>query len=89
MIGVNVLKRLGKIMKDFAYGMTAYPMVKTFEKLFDSTLDLMMFCVMADMFGYPLTNYYKLRLLPYWLPKIDRWRKDLLREIDITERIGE
>jgi hypothetical protein len=47
-----------------------------------------MLVVLGDMLGYPTSAYYRLRLLPYWLPRIKEWKIFLLREKDVTEKIG-
>jgi hypothetical protein len=40
----------------------------------------------GDMVGLPiLPPYYTLRLLPYVIPMINRWKRGLLRERDWTD----
>lgn len=40
----------------------------------------------GDLIGVPiLPPYYNLRLLPYIVPLINRWRRRMLRERDLTE----
>jgi len=40
----------------------------------------------GDMVGLPvLPPYYTLRLLPYVVPVLDRWKRSLLRERDLTD----
>jgi len=46
-----------------------------------------MLASMGDMLGLPVVCYYRLRLLPYWIHKIQIWKTTVLREKDITERI--
>jgi hypothetical protein len=41
------------------------------------------------MLGLPLLPpYYTLRLLPYVIPSLERWKRVLLRERDWTDLIG-
>jgi hypothetical protein len=40
----------------------------------------------GDLIGLPiLPPYYTLRLLPHVVPAIDRWKRALLRERDLTD----
>jgi len=42
--------------------------------------------VFGDVLGVPiLPPYYALRLLPYVVPNIARWRTSMLRERDLTD----
>ena len=43
----------------------------------------------GDIVGLPiLPPYYTLRLLPFIVPAINRWKRSLLRERDLTDLIG-
>jgi hypothetical protein len=40
----------------------------------------------GDLIGVPiLSPYYSLRLLPYIVPLLNIWRRQMLRERDLTE----
>ncbi|HEY68882.1 MAG TPA: hypothetical protein G4N97_11505 [Thermoflexia bacterium] len=40
----------------------------------------------GDIVGLPiLPPYYTLRLLPYVVPTLNRWKRSLLRERDLTD----
>ncbi len=42
----------------------------------------------GDIVGLPiLPPYYTLRLLPYTIPFLNRWKRSLLRERDLTDLI--
>ena len=44
--------------------------------------------VFGDLIGLPLLPpYYSLRLLPFILPGLERWKRALLRERDWTDLI--
>ncbi|MEM2522955.1 MAG: hypothetical protein QXW82_07400 [Candidatus Bathyarchaeia archaeon] len=47
----------------------------------------LMLVVFGDMFGLLIPTYYRLRLLPYWLPRLSEWKIFLLREKDVTEKL--
>jgi hypothetical protein len=40
----------------------------------------------GDMIGFPTISYYRLKLIPYWLPQIKNWKIALLKEKDIIDR---
>jgi hypothetical protein len=51
--------------------------------------NLFMLIVFGDLVGLPiLPPYYTLRLLPYIVPDIGRWKRSVLREKDLTEVIA-
>ncbi|MEM3698152.1 MAG: hypothetical protein QXQ94_11805 [Candidatus Bathyarchaeia archaeon] len=75
-------------LKNFLVGATVYSAIKDFEEkrlLFEYGL---MLAVLGDMLGYPVSAYYRLRLIPYWLPRVKEWKIFLLREKDVTEKLG-
>ncbi|MDW8042043.1 MAG: hypothetical protein RMJ75_04465 [Nitrososphaerota archaeon] len=44
----------------------------------------------AEFLGFPMTsNYYTIRLLPYVAMELERYRKKLLREVDLLELLHE
>lgn len=76
-------------LKDFLIGATVYGAIKDLEEkrtLIEYGLMLMVF---GDMFGYPVSSYYRLKLLPFWLPMVGAWKHYLLREKDVTEKLME
>lgn len=43
---------------------------------------------MGDMLGIPvLPPYYSLRLLPHVVPHVKTWKRTLLRDRDVTDRM--
>ncbi|MEM2281149.1 MAG: hypothetical protein QXZ68_04070 [Candidatus Bathyarchaeia archaeon] len=74
-------------LKDFLIGATVYSVVRDLkEKRLQVEYGLML-VVIGDMLGFPLPVYYRLRLLPYWLPRLNEWKTFLLREKDVTEKL--
>ena len=48
--------------------------------------NLFMMIVFGDLVGLPmLPPYYAMRLLPYIIPSINAWKRNLLRERDLTD----
>ena len=49
-------------------------------------LPLIVLVTFGDIVGLPmLPPYYTLRLLPYVVPILNRWKRSLLRERDLTD----
>ncbi len=61
---------LGSRLKNFLFGATTYEMVKSLEerKVLEEYLSTLI--TFGDMLGYPISFYYRLRLLPFWVPEI-------------------
>jgi hypothetical protein len=50
---------------------------------------LFMLMVFGDLLGLPLLPpYYSMRLLPYILPSIEKWKRSILREKDLTDFVS-
>ncbi len=80
------LKRMLHIVKEFLRGMIMHEpaMVALKEKV--AMEHLMILTLFGDMIGLPVTNhYYALRLLPYIYPRIEGWKRSLLREKDWSD----
>lgn len=74
-------------IKDFLFGATTYDMVRSLEEKMLYAKYALMLVTIGDMLGHPISSYYRLKLLPYWMPHIQAWKHDLLREKDITEKL--
>jgi len=80
------LKKYRRILGDIFYGMTAYEMVRDLEKERAHLEHLFVLMTMGDLLGIPiLPPYYSLRLLPYAVPRIEIWRRRMLRERDVID----
>jgi len=80
------LKSLLKILREFMYGMTVHEMDLELRKERGSLDHLFMLIVFGDLVGLPLLPpYYSMRLLPYIIPSINKWKRSLLRERDLTD----
>jgi len=79
-------KRLPKIIREILYGMTIHEMDLEMKKEKGYLDRLFMLIVFGDLVGLPLLPpYYSMRLLPYIIPSIKKWKRSLLRERDLTD----
>jgi len=83
------LKRVPRILREILYGMTAHEMDLELRKERGSLDHLFMMVVFGDLVGLPLLPpYYSMRLLPYIVPSIEKWKRSLLREKDLTDFVA-
>jgi len=86
---VASLKGLPKILREILYGMTAHEMDLELKKERGYLDHLFMLVVFGDLVGLPLLPpYYSLRILPHIIPTIDKWKRSLLRERDLTDFVS-
>lgn len=77
---------ISKILREILYGMTVHEMDLELRKERGSLDHLFMLVVFGDLVGLPLLPpYYSMRLLPYVIPSIEKWKRSLLREKDLTD----
>jgi hypothetical protein len=82
----NLLKTAFKTLGQMIYGATIYEMVRDLNKQRSYIEHLFILIVFGDFLGIPiLSPYYTLRLLPYIVPDINRWKRTMLRERDLTD----
>lgn len=80
------LDRLKKVLQDLFFGAAylEFEQAARQEKL--ARLDLLLLFSFGDVLGVPVfPPYHSLRLLPYFFPALDSWKKRMLRERDLTE----
>jgi hypothetical protein len=71
---------------EFIYGATTYEWVCEMRRERGEMERLFALIAFGDIFGLPiLPPYYSIRLLPYVVPMINRWKRSLLRERDWTD----
>ncbi len=81
----NLLQAAGEVW----YGMTAYDFVTTLRRERAYMERIFVLTVFGDLLGVPiLPPYYSLRLLPFIVPNINRWRYSMLRERDLVDVVG-
>jgi len=75
-----------KTVGQMFYGATIYDWVRELNKERGTRERLFVLAVFGDVLGVPLLPpYYALRLLPFVVPQIERWRYSMLRERDLTD----
>ena len=82
----NPLDRIMKSIRDFLFGATAFEIQQTVRQEKVARLDLILLFSFGDLLGVPVfPPYYSLRLLPYFHPALDSWKKRMVKEKDLTE----
>ena len=80
------LRRIARAAREIFYGMTTYEWAQSAKRERAEVESLFVLVSFGDLVGLPiLPPYYTLRLLPYIVPAIHRWRRHLLRERDWTD----
>lgn len=80
------LRRARCALIDIVYGMTVYDWAREVGKHRGELERFFVLIVFGDLLGLPiLPPYYALRLIPYTVPKIDAWKRCILRERDLTD----
>lgn len=83
------LKGFPRILREILYGMTVHEMDLELRKERGNLDHLFMLVVFGDLVGLPLLPpYYSMRLLPYIIPSIEKWKRSILREKDLTDFVA-
>ncbi len=83
------LRRAGRAARQVFYGMTTFGWVRDLRRGRAEAEALFLLLAFGDLVGLPLLPpYYSLRLLPFVMPSLQRWKRALLRERDWTDLIG-
>jgi hypothetical protein len=80
------LRRIADAARQILYGMTTYEWAQSAKRGRAEVESLFVLVSFGDLVGIPiLPPYYTLRLLPYIVPAINRWKRSLLRERDWSD----
>jgi len=72
-----------RVASEVFYGATVYDWVRGLRRQRGEVEQLFVLITFGDLIGLPiLPPYYSLRLLPYVVPLLNRWKRSLLRERD-------
>jgi hypothetical protein len=75
-----------RAFREFFYGMTVHGLAVETRHVRGELDHLFMLILFGDLVGIPiLPPYYSLRFLPHILPSVQRWKRSVLREKDITD----
>jgi hypothetical protein len=79
-------KRFRRAFQEFFYGMTVHELDVETRRARGELEQMFMLIVFGDLIGLPiLPPYYSARLLPHILPTVQRWKRSVLREKDLTD----
>jgi hypothetical protein len=80
------ITRVRHVLREVVYGATVYDWVRGLRRQRAEVEQLFVLVTFGDLVGLPiLPPYYTLRLLPYVVPMLNRWKRGLLRERDWTD----
>ena len=80
------IRQVARAAGQFLYGMSVYEWVRNLRQQRGEIERLFVLITFGDIVGLPiLPPYYTLRLLPYIVPCLNRWKRSLLRERDLTD----
>jgi hypothetical protein len=74
-------------IRDFLYGLTAHEFVRHAMHIRRELEGVFMVVTYGDLIGVPvLPPYYSLRLLPYVVPQIETWKREVVRRKEFWDR---
>ena len=83
------LRKACRAAREIFYGMSTFAWARDLRRGRAEADALFMLASFGDLIGLPLLPpYYALRLLPFVLPGLGRWRRAMLRERDWTDLVS-
>lgn len=83
------LSRFCRALREAFYGFTVHELHLEAKKESGQANRLFILIVFGDLVGIPiLPPYYSMRLLPHLVPHIEKWKRSVLRERDLTDMLG-
>jgi len=77
------------VAREILYGMTTFDWARDLRRERGEVERLFVLITFGDIIGLPIMPpYYTMRLLPYIVPTVNRWKHSILRERDWTDMIG-
>ncbi len=74
------------VIHDFLYGMTGYEFARQAVEMRGALETVFMTITLGDMVGLPvIPPIYALRIVPYVVPSISKWKRRLAREREISD----
>ena len=82
----NLKQPLRQNVREFLFGMFGLEFAQHALEMRASLENLFMLGTVGDMLGVPvLPPYYSLRLLPFVVPQIAKWKRRVLRDAEFTD----
>ncbi len=79
-----------KSVRDFFKGLLFYNIDQHFYEQKRCLENVFMLGLFGPVIGVPhLFQYHLLRLLPYYIPGLQAWKKRMLKERDFFDQVGE
>ena len=86
----DLTARLKKTVHDLVYGFVVLSPLLTIRKERTSLDFTFMTLFFGDILGLPLlAPVYKYKMLPYFFPMMQSWKENIMKEKDVTEKMGE
>lgn len=83
------LKRLRRILGDFLFGMSTFELYRETLHISKSYRDAIYILLLGEFLGIPfVSNYYTLRLLPYLVEDLEKFKREASKEKDLLEMIS-
>jgi len=76
----RALKNKAIVLKEILRGMTTYDLTRSVKKQMAFNEYALMLVMFGDMLGYPVSSYYRFRMLPHVVQKIGGWKRFMLEE---------
>ncbi len=81
------LARGWEVLRQFMYGLTGHEFARHALELRRERESLFLVATMGDLLGLPiLSPVYSLRFLPYVLPQISAWKREMARPRELWEK---
>jgi hypothetical protein len=86
--GMNPIKSIAKLFRDFIYGAVYLDLYKDSLKMAKQYEDFINLLLLGDFLGVPiLSNSVTIRLIPYLYKDLMMWRVRQLKERDVTDEV--
>jgi hypothetical protein len=81
------MTRRWRAVRDFFYGMTGHPFVHHARAMNHEAEALFLVVTLGDLVGVPIMPpIHSLRFLPYVVPEISNWKRQLARRKEFWEK---
>ncbi len=86
----QLLAEARRALREFLFGATTFEFYRELKLMSRRYNDAIYLIMLGEMLGIPfLSNYYSLRLLPYILVDLNRFKREAMREKELLEELGE